>query len=82
MLRAVELEQRLTRRVAWRVVWKDSQQLKRGGQPTTAAFSRAGPKHSPQPVVPSSQMISTMQPARVSARLKDHEKGVSIFARR
>src|SRR5690606_2778432 len=46
----------------------------------TAALSRAGPKHSPQPVVPSSHTISTMQLARVSARLKDHENGGSIVA--
>src|SRR5947199_323099 len=42
---------------------------------TMAALSAAGPKHSPQPMVPSSHTISTRQAPRMAVLLNDHANG-------
>src|SRR5262245_39238561 len=47
---------------------------------TMAALRRAGPKHSPQPVVPSSQITSTRQLARLAVLMNDQPKGCDNLA--
>src|SRR4029077_6359893 len=47
---------------------------------TMGALRRAGPKHSPQPIVPSSQITSTTQLARVAVPVNDQANASDSWA--